>query len=139
MATLEERMARVEHEIARVEHENAELKKAVELLNTALGALVSRATLEKVNERNDKIFDTLMRHDQFTNQQLAELREQLTEQDGKIVGLQAEMRQHFEQQDGQAVGLQIEMRQGFTEVRQDVSTQLNRLEKLLLDRLPPPQ
>jgi len=137
MATLEERMAHVEHEIARVEHENAELKKAVELLNTALGALVSRATLEKVNERSGKIFDTLMRHDQFTNQQLTELRGQLTEQDGKIVGMQTEMRQRFEQQGGQIVGLQTEMRQGFTEVRQDVSTQLNRLEKLLLDRLPP--
>jgi chromosome segregation ATPase len=121
MATLEERMARVEHENAELKRSNVELQRAVELLNIALGALVNRATLEKVNEQNSKIFDTLTRHDQFTNQQLAELRGQLTEQDGKIVGLQTEMRQ------------------GFAEVKQDVSAQFNRLEKLLVDRLPPPQ
>ena len=114
MATLEER-------IACVEHEHAELKMTVESLKIALGAMVNKSMLEKVNEQNNKIFDTLTRHDQFTNQQLAELRGQLTEQDGKIVGLQTEMRQ------------------GFAEVRQDVSTQLNRLGKLLVDRLPPPQ
>lgn len=98
MATLEKRMVRIEHD-------NAELKKAVDLLNTALGALVNKATLEKVNEQNSKIFDSLIRHDQFTNQQLAELREQLTEQDGKIVGLQTEMRQRFTEQDEKIVGL----------------------------------
>ena len=160
MATLEERIAYVEREMVRVGHENAELKRSVELLNTALGALVNKATLEKINEQNDKIFGTLTRHDQFTNHQLAELRGQLIEQDGKIVGLQTEMRQRFEQQGGQIVGLQTEMRQrfeqqddqiaglqtemrqGLAEVRQDVSdvhTQLNRLEKLLIDRLPPQQ
>lgn len=113
MATLEER-------VARVEQENAELKKAVELLNIALGALVNKATLEKVNEQNSKIFDVLMSHDQFTNQQLAELREQLTEQDGKIVGLRTEVRQRFGQ----------------------VDQRLDRQEALLhriLDRLPPAQ
>jgi chromosome segregation ATPase len=174
MATLKERVARVEHEIARVDHENAELKRAVEVQNIALGALVNKATLEKINEQNDKIFDTLMSHDQFTNHQLAELRGQLTEQDGKIVGMQTEMRQRFAEQDGKitavdgkVVGLQTEMRQrfaeqdgkivglqqGFVEVRQevaevrrevaefkqDVSARFNRLEKLLMDRLPPPQ
>ena len=161
MATLEERMARVEHDITRVDHENAELKRAVDLMNTALGALVNKSSLEKINEQNSKTFDTLIRHDQFTNQQLAELRGQLTEQDGKIVGMQTEMRQRFEQQGGQIIGLQAEMRQGLAEVRQemhqglaevkqDTSNQIlglqaemrqsfEQLEKLLLDRLPPTQ
>ncbi len=117
-------MATFEERIARVEQENAELKRAVELLNIALGALVNKVALEKVNEQNGKIFDTLTRHDQFTNQQLAELRGQLTEQDGKIVGLQTEMRQRF------------------GEVKQDVGSiyaRFNDLEKLLIDRLPPAQ
>ncbi len=128
MATLEER-------IARVEQENAELKKSVELLNIALGALVNKATLEKVNEQNGKIFETLTRHDQLTNQQLAELRGQLTEQDGKIVGLQTKMRQEFAE-------VRTEMRQEFAEVKQDVGSiyaRFNDLEKLLIDRLPPGQ
>jgi len=128
MATLEERMARIEHE-------NAELKRSVEILTTALGALVNKATLEKVDEKNSKIFDALMAHDQLTNQQLAELRGQLTETDGKIVGLQTEMRQEFEQQDGKIVGLQTEMRQGFVE--QDgkivgLQTQVHRLQNEML-------
>src|SRR5437660_2593915 len=112
MATLEERIARVEHEVARVGQENAELKRSntelqrtVELMNIAVGALVNKATLEKVNEQNNKIFETLMRHDQFTNHQLAELREQFTELDGKVVGLQTEMRQRFNEQENKIAGL----------------------------------
>src|SRR5579871_2189948 len=120
MATFEERMARVEHEQVELKRSNTELQRAVELQKIALGALVNKSTLEKVIEQNNKIFDTLMGHDKFTNQQLAELRGQLIEQDGKVVGLQTEMRQRFAEvreqlieQDGKTVGLQTEMRQRF--------------------------
>ena len=92
MATLEERLAFIEHE-------HAELKKTTELQTIAIGALVNKAMLERLNEKNDKIFDALMAHDQFTNAQLAELREHQLEEDGKIVGIQTEMRQRFEQQE----------------------------------------
>ena len=95
MPTIEERLQTLEQEHTELKRSNAELQKAVELMNIALGALVNKATLEKVNEQNNKIFDTLIRHDQFTNQQLAELRGQFTELDGKVVGLQTEMRQRF--------------------------------------------
>lgn len=95
MPTIEERLQAIEQEHTELKRSNTELQRAVELMNIALGALVNKATLEKVNEQNNKIFDTLMRHDQFTNQQLAELRGQFTELDGKVVGLQTEMRQRF--------------------------------------------
>src|ERR1700730_819429 len=66
----------------------------------AIGGLINKAMLESINEKNDKIFKVLMDHDQFTNQQLAELREKVEVQvEGKIVGLQTEVRQRFERQE----------------------------------------
>ena len=96
MATFEERLMAIEHEHAELKHNNTELKKTVELQTIAIGALVNKATLERLNEKNDNIFNALMAHDQFTNQQLAELREKMeVEVEGKIVGMQTEMRQGF--------------------------------------------
>jgi hypothetical protein len=113
MATIEERLALIEHEHAALKNDNAELKKAIELQTIAIGALVNKATLEKLNEKNGKIFDALMAHDRLTNVQLTELRDQQIEENGKIVGLQTEIRQRFDQQDGKTVGLQTDMRQRF--------------------------
>ncbi len=134
MATLEERLTAVEHEQAELKHDNAELKhdnaefkhtnaelkqtnaelkQKIELQTIALGALVNKAMLEKLNEKNDKVFDALIAHDQFTNAQLAELRDYQIELDGKFVGLQTETHQGFAELDGKVVGLQTEMRQRF--------------------------
>jgi len=136
MATLEERLQAIEHE-------HTELKKTIELQTIAIGALVNKATLEKLNEKHDKLFDALITHDHFISEQLSELRNQHTELDGKIVGLQTETRQHFTQQDGKTtaldgkiVGLQTEMRQRFNEVatKEDITNiqqQLNTILTLL--------
>src|SRR5581483_7751843 len=102
---------------------NTELQRAIELMNIALGALVNKATLEKVNEQNNKIFEALMSHDQFTNHQLAEVREKFTELDGKVVGLQTEMRQRFSEQDSKIVGLDSKLKGLQTEMRQRFSEQ----------------
>lgn len=99
MATIEERLTLIEHEHAKLKNDNTELKKTIELQTIAIGALVNKATLERLNEKYDKIFDALIAHDRFTNEQLAEFRGQQIELDGKIIGLQTEMRQRFEQQD----------------------------------------
>jgi chromosome segregation ATPase len=96
MANIEERLQAIEREHRTLEQEHNQLKKTIELQTIAIGALVNKAALEKLNEKYDKIFDTLITHDRFTNEQFAELRNQQTELDGKIVGLQTEMRQHFE-------------------------------------------
>jgi hypothetical protein len=108
MPTLEERLQALEQE-------HTQLKKTTELQTIAIGALVNKATLEQLNEKYDRIFDALMAHDRFTNEQLTELREQQTQQDGKIVGLQTEMRQRLTEQDSKLTGLQTEMRQRLTE------------------------
>ena len=108
MPTLEER-------VQTIEREHTELKKTIELQTIAIGALVNKAALEKLNEKYDKIFDALIAHDRFTNEQLAELRTQQIETDGKIVGLQTETRQRFNEQDNKIVGLQTEIRQRFNE------------------------
>jgi chromosome segregation ATPase len=131
MPTLEERLQTLEQE-------HTALKKTIELQTIAIGALVNKATLEKLNEKYDKIFDTLTTHDHFTNEQLAEIRTQQIEEDGKIVGLQTEMRQRFNEQDSKITGLQT--------TQAEHTTHLNRLEtkfdeqtKLLtqiLERLP---
>lgn len=89
-------MATIEERLTRIEQEHAALKEKIELQTIAIGALVTKATLERLNEKYDKIFDALMAHDRFTNTQLAELRNQHIEEDGKIVGLQTEMRQSFD-------------------------------------------
>ncbi len=92
-------MPTIEERLQTLEQEHTELKKTIELQTIAIGALVSKSTLEKLNEKYDKIFETLIAHDRFTNEQLAELRKQQIEEDGKIVGLQTEMRQRFAEQD----------------------------------------
>jgi uncharacterized coiled-coil protein SlyX len=89
MPSLEERMQALEQK-------HAELEKTIELQTIAIGALVNKAALERLNERYDKLFETLINHDEFTNRQLAELRGQLIELDGKIVGQQTETRQRFD-------------------------------------------
>ncbi len=108
MSTIEERLQALEREHAQLnqteerlqalEQEHTQLKQTAELQNIAIGALVNKATLEQLNEKYDRIFEALTTHDRFTNEQLAELRGQLTEQDGKIVGLQTETRQRFAEQ-----------------------------------------
>ncbi|HVU66537.1 MAG TPA: hypothetical protein VHD63_05385 [Ktedonobacteraceae bacterium] len=109
-------MATIEKRIQALEQEHAELKKTIELQTVAIGALVNKAALEKLNEKYDTIFKTLENHDKFTNMQLAELREKVeVDIEGKIVGMQTEMRQRFTEQDGKLTGLQTEMRQRFTE------------------------
>ncbi|MEO7018520.1 MAG: hypothetical protein ABI234_00015 [Ktedonobacteraceae bacterium] len=135
MATLEERLTTIEHEQAELKQDNAELKQdnaeikqtnaelkqKIELQTIAIGGLINKAILESINEKNDKIFQVLINHDEFTNQQLAELRERVEVQvEGKIVGMQVEMRQGFKdaqtqvvELDGKVVGLQTEMRQRF--------------------------
>jgi hypothetical protein len=139
MATLEERMQAIEHE-------HAELKKTIELQTIAIGALANKATLEKLDEKYDKLFETLIAHDSFTNEQLAELRNQDTELDGKVVGLQIEMRQRFAEQDskitaldGKVVGLQTEMRQRFEAAQTETHQRFTGIETALtqiLGRLP---
>ncbi|MGH2507493.1 MAG: hypothetical protein ACRDHZ_08845 [Ktedonobacteraceae bacterium] len=90
-------MATIEERLATIEREHEELKRKIELQTIAIGALVNKATLERLNEKNDKIFDALITHDQLTNRQLAEIREKLEVQvEGKIAGLQTEVRQRFE-------------------------------------------
>lgn len=116
MATVEERLTAIEHKYVDLKHDNDELKKNVELHTIAIGALVNKGTLEKINEQNGKIFDALIAHDQITNMQLAELREGEAKLDGKVVGMQTEMRQRFEQVEGKVVGIQTEMRQRFEQV-----------------------
>ena len=88
-------MSTIEDRLQALEREHTDLKKTIELQTIAIGALVNKSMLEKLNEKYNKIFDALMAHDRLTNEQLAELRTQLIEQDGKIVGLQTEMRQRF--------------------------------------------
>ena len=88
-------MATFEERLAAIEQDNAELRQKIELQNMAIGGLINKAMLEKINEKNDKIFQALISHDQLTNQQLAEFREQLDQIDGKVVGMQTEMRQSF--------------------------------------------
>ena len=135
-------MATIEERLQALEQEHTELKKTIELQTIAINALVNKATLEKLNEKNDKIFDALIVHDRLTNEQLAELRNQQSDTDGKIAGLQTEIRQRFSDTDGKITGLQTEIRQTAkqTETRfEKVETRLDRMEILLaqiLERLP---
>lgn len=99
-------MATIEERLQAIEQEHTELKKTIELQTIAIGALVNKATLEKLNEKYDKIFDALINHDRFTNEQFGELRTQQIETDGKIVGLQTEMRQRLNEQDSKIASLQ---------------------------------
>jgi chromosome segregation ATPase len=92
-------MSTIEERLQALERGHSDLKKMIEVQGVAIGALVNKATLEKLNEKYDKIFAALMAHDRLTNEQLAELRGQQIEEDGKIVGLQTEMRQRFSEQE----------------------------------------
>ena len=152
MPTFEERLQAIEQEHTELEREHNELKKTIELQTIAIGALVNKAALEKLNEKYDKTFDALTNHDRFTNEQLAELRTQQIETDGKIAGLQTEMRQRFNEQDSKfaelsngATGLDNKVTKLQT-TQTEHTTHLSRLEtkfdeqtKLLtqiLERLP---
>lgn len=95
MTTIEERVAHLEGEQDKLKNDSADLKKTLELQTIAIGALVNKTALERLNEKYNKLFDSLISHDRFTNEQLAELRSQQTELDGKVVGLQVEMHQRF--------------------------------------------
>jgi len=152
-------MATVEERLQALEQEHTQLKKTIELQTIAIGALVNKATLEKLNDKYDKLFEALMAHDHITNEQLAELRNQHTELDGKIVGLQTEMRQRFseqdskltaidrrfDEQDSKLTGIETEMRLRFDE--QDnkfaaIDRRFNNIETVLtqiLARLPEKQ
>ena len=99
-------MATIEERLQALEQGHTELKKTIELQSIAIHAFVSKEafeklqdTVEKSQEQNNKLFDTLIAHDQFTNERLADLQNQIIELDnkldGKIVGLQTEMRQRF--------------------------------------------
>jgi hypothetical protein len=124
-------MPTIEERLQTLEQEHTALKKTIELQTIAIGALVTKAELEKLSEKYDKLFETLIAHDRSTNEQLAELRNQHTELDGKVVGLQTEMRQRFVEQDHKFTDLQNR--------QVEHTTRLDRLETLLtkiLDRLP---
>ena len=131
MPSLEERMQALEHE-------HADLKQKIELHTLAIGGLVNKATLEAINEKNDKIFEALIHHDEFTNMQLAELREKVEVQlEGKIAGMHAEMRQRFTELDsritgldGKIVGQQTEMRQRFAEQDRKIASLDSRVSSL---------
>jgi chromosome segregation ATPase len=147
-------MPSIEERLQALEQEHTQLKKTIELQTIAIGALVNKATLEKLNEKYDKMFDILMAHDRLTNERLGDIQGQLIEQDGKIVGLQTEMRQRFTEQDSKisgldskvsgldskVSGLQTEIRQRFNETDQRFTTLENTLAQILA-RLPenPPQ
>ena len=88
-------MASIEERLTALEHQHAALKEKIELQTIAIGALVNKATLERLNEKYDKLFDALITHDRLTNEQLVELRTQQMKLDGKLAGVQAEMRQSF--------------------------------------------
>lgn len=142
MPSIEERLQALEREHQTLEQEHTQLKKTIELQTIAIRALVAKEafeklqdTVEKSQKQNGKLFDALMAHDRFTNEQLAELRGQNIELDGKIVGLQTEMRQRFSEQDNKVAGLQNEMHQRFD--GQD--NKFDRIETILtqiLRRLP---
>ncbi len=90
-------MATIEERLAAIEQEHAELKQKIDLQTLAIGGLVNKAMLERINEKNDKIFQALIAHDEFTNRQLSEFRERVEVQvEGKIAGMQTEMRQGFD-------------------------------------------
>ena len=97
-------MATIEERLQALEQENAARKKTEELLTIAVRALVSKEafeklqdTVEKSQQQNGKLFEVLNNHNILTNVRLGDIQNQLTELDGKLVGLQTETRQHFAQ------------------------------------------
>jgi chromosome segregation ATPase len=127
-------MPSIEERLQALEQEHTQLKKTIELQTIAIGALVNKAALERLNEKYDKIFDALTNHDRFTNEQLAELRTQQIETDGKIAGLQTEMRQRFNEQDSKIATLQTTQTE-HTAILEQHTTLLTEI----LARLPKPQ
>ncbi len=123
-------MATFEERLTAIEHNNEELKQKLELHTIALGALVNKAALERLNERYDKLFEALSNYDEFTNRQLAELRERVEiDVEGKIAGMQTEMRQSFD-----AVDARFE-----TMVTKDDLSAVNaRLDQIMLLLTPKP-
>jgi hypothetical protein len=117
-------MASIEERLTALENQHAELREKMELQTIAIGALVNKATLERLNEKYDKLFDVLITHDRLTNEQLAELRTQHLKLDGKLVGVQTEILKL----DGKLVGVQTEMRQGFEAVNARFEEQDKRLD-----------
>ncbi len=124
-------MATIEERVQALEQEHAELKKALELQTVAIGALVSKTTLEKLIEQYDKLFDTLIAHDRLTNERLGLLQTQVIELDGKMTGLQVETRQGFTELDGKIVGLQTEMRQRFEQQDTAMNARFDQITLLL--------
>jgi hypothetical protein len=136
MPTIEERLQALEQEhtkLEQLEREHTELKKTIELQTIAIRALVSKeafeklqATVEEMQEQNGKLFDTLIAHDQLTNERLGDIQNQIIELDnkldGKVVGLQTETRQRFNE-------LQTEMYQRFSEHTVLLNQILERLPK----------
>jgi uncharacterized protein involved in exopolysaccharide biosynthesis len=131
-------MATIEDRLQILEQEHLELRKTIELQTIAIGALVNKATLERLNERYDKLFDTLIQHDRLTNDQLAELRTQQLITDHKIAELQTQVTET----DGKVVGLQTQLRQTEKQIDarfEQVDTRFDRMEALLaqiIERLP---
>ncbi len=122
-------MPTIEKRLQALEQENAVRKKTEELLTLAVRGLASKEAFEKLqemveetNKKNDKLFDVLIAHNEFTNARCADLQEQITNLDGKVVGLQTEMRQRFAELDGKTAeldgkitALKTEMHERFTE------------------------
>ena len=135
MSTIEERLQALEQEHQTLEREHTELKKTIELQTIAIGALVNKATLGQLNEKYDKLFDTLIAHDQLTNERLGDIQNQIIELDnkldGKIVGLQTETRQHFNTVDQRLERLESKS-DGHTTVLNEHTALLNQI----LERLP---
>jgi hypothetical protein len=130
-------MPTIEERLQTLEQEHVQLKKTIELQTIAIGALVNKATLEKLNEKYDRLFEALIAHDRLTNERLGDIQTQLIEEDGKIVGLQTEMRQRFNEQDSKiagldnkVAGLQTEMRQRFNEQDSKIAGLDNKLAGL---------
>jgi SMC interacting uncharacterized protein involved in chromosome segregation len=109
-------MSTIEERLQALEQEHTQLKKTIELQTIAIRALVSKEafeklqdTVEKMQEQNGRLFDTLIAHDRLTNERLGDIQNQIIEQDnkldGKIVGLQTEIRQRFTEQDNKIAGL----------------------------------
>ncbi|GCE12126.1 hypothetical protein [Tengunoibacter tsumagoiensis] len=127
MPTFEERLQALEQEHTQLEQEHTQLKKTIELQTIAIGALVNKATLERLNEKYDRLFETLTNHDQFTNTQLAELRTDLIGEDGKIVGLQTETRQRFDRMESNIATNHQEHNIRFTNIETVLTQILKRL------------
>jgi hypothetical protein len=134
----ERTMSTIEERLQALEQENAARKKTEELLTIAVRALVSKEAFEKLQdtvdkiqevveksqEQNGKLFDVLTNHNILTNERLGDIHHQITELDGKTVGLQTEMRQRFNEQDSKVAGLQ------------NTQTEHTGLLKQILARLP---